>query len=423
MSVIVNPLFMSSPTIPYTGPLPGDYDNLELWLRLDQQITLSNGKVISLGDLSGNNRNHAVTEENASLYISDSVNGKPGVEHCGRYLTATMSGLSSVNAFTRFTALSRIVLPEPEDVPIAISTLAASSAANPDPFVGWNIDTIGVNTPVTQINWNSGENKFCGSNWEEDVPVLLIGSYNGSGTGNVNRMRIYFNGERMMPSYFIPASGPLPLSYSLLGDKNVSWGQYETPQNMHLLEDALYSKFFSDEEIQEFVEYFFWRYAFSRPQHRIAYQLMTGASTPSPQAASATSTYSTYYPWCAFSGDSDNFYWSNSTPSVASPQKLVLDFGENVTLVSYDVRNPDRYAGYNPCDWSLKTSLDNSNWTTQHAVSNNAIQQERVQISGNIHGWDFESPIVARYVSLEITKQNSSGGVIVGDLMLWKQEE
>lgn len=351
---MIVPIIGSGAVNRYSGALPTDYSNMEFWLKVGQRTTVSNGRVTCLGDLSGNGRDHAASEDNASLYIANSINGQPGIEHGGRFLTATIDDLSSVLAYTRFTMLSKLTFPGPEDSSIAIATQAASGEVNQDPFVGWNVDPMLFGF-ASAINWNNGENRFCGANWDGSGPILLIGSYNGAGTKNTDIMRIYFNGERMVPYYHNPNTGNIDLTYSLLGGKNTTWQNCEIPADMHLLEDIFYSRFFSDTEIMELVEYFFWQFAMNRPQYRLLYELMDANVSSTPQLLHVINNKTPPNNHTLFSCDSSLTTWFNP-PTVNGDAQIFFSFGQLVELLAYDIVNSYDHPENSPNTWSFGTA-------------------------------------------------------------------
>ena len=105
-----------------------------------------------------------------------------------------------------------------------------------------------------------------------------------------------------------------------------------------------------------------------------------------------------------------------------TPAYLGLDFGEEILLPSYDIRNIIwGWAGYHPVDWTFQTSLDGSEYTDQHSVAGNTNFTSQAQLSGNPHGYVLSTPVRCRYARLKITGTDGDYGPGIGDFLIWKQ--
>ena len=108
-----------------------------------------------------------------------------------------------------------------------------------------------------------------------------------------------------------------------------------------------------------------------------AYTTMTANNLPSPQVASATSTYSTYAPWVAFqttatANDSD-WLASNNPGYTGTPESIMLDLGSGYEKIINKYRlqkDPNNAAATFPTAWKLQ-GTNNTSATAADAESAN----------------------------------------------------
>lgn len=152
---------------------------------------------------------------------------------------------------------------------------------------------------------------------------------------------------------------------------------------------------------------------------------MTSNTAPSPQVASASSTYSTNYPYKAFSqvNAADTDAWASSAaPSVGAPQYLQIDMGAAYLVRSYSIANKATtdYGLRCPRQWTLQSSNDGSSW---------AVRDTRTFVgegtAAEVKDFDVAEPASARYWRLSITDMfppaaGGSSRVYVGEFQLYR---
>lgn len=130
---------------------------------------------------------------------------------------------------------------------------------------------------------------------------------------------------------------------------------------------------------------------------------MTSNNSPSPYVASASANYgSSYYPYKSFDGNNNTTWRSRYN----CPEWIKLDFGENVFVTHFRFRTTPgveeyiSYEYYQPCDFSLQVSTDNSNWITQYS-------KDGLHLLGHYQWSDLmqlSSPMYYRYFKFNISK-------------------
>ncbi len=114
----------------------------------------------------------------------------------------------------------------------------------------------------------------------------------------------------------------------------------------------------------------------------IAYLNMTGASTPSPYVAAASSVQGGLDAWSAFSFKEFSLpggvYWF-SAPGVTSAN-ISVDLGAATSLNGYVVYAYAAAGSYSPKDWTFQYSDDNSSWTTIDTQTNQTTWTDGVGV-------------------------------------------
>lgn len=144
--------------------------------------------------------------------------------------------------------------------------------------------------------------------------------------------------------------------------------------------------------------------------------LMTSNTSPSPNVASASSEYSSIYAaWKAFNhlSDVDTTRWLTTI----KPAWLKFDFGvgNSEVVVRYTISAEDSSSRMDqyPKTWTLQGSNNDSDWTvldTQTNVTTWFAKEMRI--------YGFSNEIVYRYYKLNITENNGSTYLAIGEFEL-----
>jgi len=121
-----------------------------------------------------------------------------------------------------------------------------------------------------------------------------------------------------------------------------------------------------------------------------------GTSWP---AMSATSNQAAYPPSRAADGNASTFWVSgNPAPTPSTSLSLEVNFGAPVSIASVSMLPRP---GYGPKDYTIQTSADGQNWTTDATVTAAALSGATTTPI---------TPVTAQYIRLEMTDTYQGSG-------------
>jgi hypothetical protein len=379
---------------------PTDISNLELWLDATDADTvhLTDSKVSQWDDKSGKNRTHTQGSADYRPTVSSAaIGGKDAVQFTAANATFlatddSQTGLSSLVGSTLFLVVQQ-----------------GSNSLNQclwGPSNTWS---------STIFNW--GGMQYWWMNNSDEVNVAkpdityprILGMYWDASQSVSLRGWGFCEGKRVTPT-----TGTHSTQEIVTGLTVGASGGGSNPFQGIISEVLYYSKALSDTEFGQVMAYLDQKYGLKQ----YLYTHMGSNSVPSPLVASASSEYESNLAWKAFDYDGSTFWESTNNVSEGNPAWLKLDFGATVTARGYDLINGTS-DNLTPKTWKLETSLDNSEWTERHSVSNDTNTTANTSRAGAAYGYDFGSDVSFRYARITVTDANGGGQVIVARLVFY----
>lgn len=187
------------------SPAPPEYPStlsgLQFWYSPRKSVTVSGSNVTALGDNSGNGNDMSTFtggDGNTTTYVASSLNGKPAVQfaNSGGYGYGQGPRITALEGLTQWT----------------LAMVCTKGALMYSKQTVMNFTLLHYSDSHFYGSFNSGTNY--GDAGAQTGPKVFILVYDGSLTGDSNRLKFYVNGSLQSPSYV----GGIPSSSTVTAD-------------------------------------------------------------------------------------------------------------------------------------------------------------------------------------------------------------